>query len=93
VDRIVEEPLPLTEYAERAAALGPQDVAGWRELGRWANSKALNTQARQAYEKVIALAPGDAEAHQTLGQVQVGGRWVTEEESYLARGYVKFDGE
>ena len=93
VDRIVEEASPLGEYAQRAAALGPQDVSGWRDLGRWANSKGLNTQARQAYEKVLALAPGDVEANQALGSVNVGGRWVSEEESYRAKGYVKFEGE
>jgi hypothetical protein len=93
VDRIVEEASPLGEYARRAAALGPQDTAGWRELGRWANSQGLNTQARQAYEKVLALAPGDPEANQAVGNVQSGGSWVSQEESYRARGYVKFEGE
>jgi len=93
VDRIDEGRSALDEYAARAAALGPQDVDGWRELGRWAKSRGLNTQARQAYEKVLALAPGDPEANQALGQVQVDGRWVSEEESYRARGYVKFEGE
>jgi hypothetical protein len=93
VDRIVEGASPLTEYASRAAALGPRDVEGWRNLARWAGSQGLNTQSKQAYEKVLALAPGDAEANGALGQVQVGGRWVSEEESYRAQGYVKFEGE
>jgi hypothetical protein len=93
VDRIVEGASSLSEYASRSAALGPRDVNGWRELARWASSQGLNTQAKQAYEKVLALAPGDAEANQALGQVQVGGQWVSEEESYRARGYVKFEGE
>lgn len=93
VDRIVEGRSALDGYAERAAALGPQDVDGWRELGRWARSQGLNTQARQAYEKVLALAPNDAEANQAVGKVAVDGRWMSEEESYRARGYVKFEGE
>lgn len=93
VDRIEEGPSALSEYARRAAALGPKDAVRWRELGRWARAQGLNTQARQAYEKVLAIAPGDPEANEALGQVQVGGRWVSEEESYRARGYVKFEGE
>jgi hypothetical protein len=93
VDRIEEGASALSEYAQRAAALKPDDVDGWRELGRWARSQGLNTQASQAYEKVKALAPGDAEANEALGQVQVAGRWVSEEESYRSRGYVKFEGE
>jgi hypothetical protein len=93
VDRIVEERSALDDYAQRAAALSPQDVDGWRELGRWAGSQGLNTQARQAYEKVVSIAPNDPEANEALGQVQVGGRWLSEDESYRARGYVKFEGE
>jgi tetratricopeptide (TPR) repeat protein len=93
VDRIDEGSSALGEFQKRSAALRPEDADGWRELGRWARSQGLNTQARQAYEKVLAVAPGDVEANEALGFVQVGGRWVGEEESYRARGYVKFEGE
>jgi tetratricopeptide (TPR) repeat protein len=93
VDRIEEGASALTEYARRAGTLQPDDADGWRELGRWARGQGLNTQAAQAYERVLAIAPGDAEANEALGRVQVGGRWVSEEESYRARGYVKFEGE
>jgi tetratricopeptide (TPR) repeat protein len=93
VDRIVEGSSALEEYARRAAALEPRDVDGWRELGRWAQSQSLNTQAHQAYQKVLEISPNDPEANQAMGKVQVGGRWVDEEESYRARGYVKFEGD
>lgn len=53
----------------------------------------MSTQSRQAYEKVLAVAPDDAEARQALGFVLLDGRWLTEEESYRARGYVKYEGE
>ena len=93
VERIVKGRSPLDEYDERASRLGPQDVKGWRSLARWALQEGLSKQSRQAYEKVLAVAPDDAEARQVLGFVQLDGRWVTEEESYRARGYVKFEGE
>jgi hypothetical protein len=93
VDRVEEGRSALEEYARRAAALGPQDADGWRELARWAKSQSLNTQAHQAYEKVRSISPNDPEANQATGKVQVGGQWVSEEESYRARGYVKFEGE
>ncbi len=93
VDRIVSGSSALEEYARRAAALRPEDADGWKELARWARSQSLNTQARQAYERVLAIAPSDPEANQATGRVQVGGRWVREEESYRAQGYVKFEGE
>jgi len=93
VERIVKGRSPLDEYDERAARLGPQDVNGWRNLGRWAGGKGLSAQSRQAYENVLKVAPNDPEARQALGYVLVDGRWLTEEESYRARGYVKYEGE
>jgi hypothetical protein len=93
VDHIVKGHSPLDEYDERAKKLGPQDVAGWKSLGHWAAEQGLSAQAREAYGKVVAAAPNDAEARQALGYVQVGGQWLTEEESYRASGYVKYQGE
>jgi hypothetical protein len=93
VERIVKGRSPLDEYDERASRLGPQDANGWRNLGRWASQQGLPAQSSQAYQKVLAVAPKDAEARQALGFVLLDGRWLTEEESYRARGYVKFEGE
>jgi hypothetical protein len=84
---------PLDEFDARAGKLGPQDVDGWRTLGLWAATKGLSNQSQAAYQRVVALAPDDAEARQALGYVKVDGRWLTEEDSYRARGYVKYDGE
>jgi hypothetical protein len=42
---------------------------------------------------VLATAPDDPEANRALGQVSVGGRWMTEEESYRTRGYVELEDE
>jgi hypothetical protein len=83
----------LQEYEERAGRLAPGDVDGWVALGRWASGAGLGTQAREAYERALSASPGDARANEALGHVQVGGRWVTEDEGYRARGFVKFEGE
>ena len=93
VVRIDKSASPLQEYRTRAAALNDQDVEGWRELARWASNQGLGTQAREAYQHVTAVVPDDSEANRGLGLVQQDGRWMTEEESYLARGFVKFEGE
>ena len=93
IDRIVKGPSPLDDFDKRASKLAPGDVNGWRNLGRWAAEQGLSTQSRQAYEKVIVVAPNDAEARQALGFVLTDGTWMTGEQSYLARGYVKYDGE
>lgn len=93
VEKIEKGPSTLDDFDARASKLGPQDVDGWRNLGLWASSKGLPAQARAAYQRVLALAPDDAEARRALGYVQIDGRWLTEEESYRARGFVKYEGE
>jgi hypothetical protein len=93
VVRIEEGMSPLQEYRTRAASIREGDAEAWRELARWADGQALATAAGEAWSKVAAIVPDDAEANRALGRVQLDGRWVTEEESYRARGYVEFEGE
>jgi len=92
VDRIVATTSDLTIYRARAARLAPGDVAGWLALAHWAEGRDLLTQAREAYEHVVAVDPENAAANAALGRVRLAGRWVTAEESYRARGYVPFEG-
>lgn len=90
---IKEGKSPFEEYEARAAALGPGDVAGWLELAAWASAHGLGTQAREANERVVAASPNDPNANAALGRVEMNGRWVSEEESYRARGYVQYGGD
>ncbi len=92
VERIQEGRSALQDYYDRAGALASEDLAGWKELARWASAQGLATQARQAYERVIRINPSDADANLARGNVEMDGRWVTEAESYRARGYVQFEG-
>ena len=80
---------PLAEYRDRAAKLSPDAIEGWRELGRWANRHGLSVQAHEAYRKVRAANPNDLDANRALGLVLYEGTWMSEEDSYKARGYVK----
>ena len=93
VERIEKGRSALDEYADRAAKLGPQDVEGWKTLARWAMKQGYPGQAREAANKVLAIAPNDPDARKALGFVSLDGKWVTLEEGYKAKGYVKFDGE
>jgi hypothetical protein len=93
VERVEEGRSPLDDYRDRAAALDAADTEGWLELARWASVEGLRTQSRQAYERVLAVDPQNAEANRSLGRVELEGRWVSEEESYRARGYVEFEGQ
>jgi tetratricopeptide (TPR) repeat protein len=93
IDHIQEGHSALDEYHGRAGSLAPADVQGWLRLARWASGQGLSSQAEEAYRKALAVAPDNPEANQGLGRVRLGTRWVTQEESYQARGYVKFEGD
>ena len=93
VVRIERSASPLQEYRAQAATLAPEDVEGWRKLGRSAARQGLTKQAREAFGKVKAVAPDDPEANRALGLVLLDGHWVTEKESLTARGFVWFEGE
>jgi hypothetical protein len=93
VERIVKGRSALDEYDDRAKKLAPNDVAGWNKLGKFASDNGLSTRARDAYTKVLAAAPNDPQANAAMGKVQLDGKWVTEEESYRARGYVEYQNE
>ena len=93
VVRIEEGRSPLQEYEERAGRLAPADGDGWVALGEWAAARGLGTQASEAYHRALAAAPDDPRANEALGNVRMGGGWVSEDESYRARGYVQYQGE
>jgi hypothetical protein len=92
VERIVEGRSSLEVFAERAADLGAGDVAGWAELAHWAEERDLLTQARLAWQRVLANDPGHPEANAGLGRVAVGGVWMSSEDAYRSRGYVSYEG-
>jgi hypothetical protein len=91
--RIEEGRSPLHEYDDRAGRLAPGDVEGWVALAQWASAAGLGTQARQAWQRALSASPADPRANEALGNVQVGGRWVSEDEGYRAKGFVQFEGE
>jgi hypothetical protein len=92
VERIVEASSALATYRDRAARLAPDDLNGWLALGIWAQERDLLTPAHAAFQHVVALDPTNAAAQSGLGRVPLNGQWVSEEESYRARGYVPFEG-
>jgi hypothetical protein len=92
VVRIVSSTTDLGLYHARAAALASRDVPGWLSLAAWARKHDLATQARDAYEHVLAVDPTNADAHLALGNVRLGDRWVSGAEANRARGLVEFEG-
>jgi len=82
----------LDQYRERAARLSPGDAEAWLSLGLWAKDQGLYTQARDAFEKVVTVQPANPVANAALGRVRLGDRWVSEDESYRAQGFVRHRG-
>jgi len=93
VVRIEEGRSALDEYEERAGRIAPGDVDAWIALGEWASAQGLSSQAREANNRALAASPNDPRANAALGNVQLNGRWLSEDEGYQAKGYVKFEGE
>jgi hypothetical protein len=93
VVRIEEGRSPLQEYEERAGRIAAGDVEGWVVLAGWAEARGLGSQAREAYHRALAASPDDPRANEALGNVRMNGRWVSEDESYKARGYVQYEGD
>jgi hypothetical protein len=92
VERVVRGSSALAEFRNRASMIPADDAAGWLSLAAWARDRALDTQAREAYERVLSIDPQNAAANQALGRVQLGQRWVTPEDKYRAEGLVPFEG-
>jgi hypothetical protein len=92
VERIVEGRSALEVFAERAADLGAGDVEGWADLARWAEERDLLTQARGAWQRVLATDPAHPEANAGIGRVTLDGEWMSADDAYRARGYVSYEG-
>lgn len=91
--RIEEGRSALHEYEDRAGRIPPGDAQAWVALGDWAAEAGIGTQAREAYQRALSASPNDPRANTALGNVQVDGRWVSEEDGYRAKGYVRYEGE
>ena len=92
IAKIVTGESSLSVYQTRARALAANDIAGWLELADWARSHELSGQARDAYERVLALDPNNAAARRGLDYERMGDDWLNRDEAMQARGYVWFDG-
>src|SRR5262245_19864233 len=82
VERIVPGRSALETYQQRAQQLAADDLDGWLSLARWAQEQDLLTQTREAFERVAHLSPDNPTAQRAIGNVRLGDRWVSPEESY-----------
>jgi hypothetical protein len=92
VARVVESRSALEVFEKRASELAPGDVDGWTALAVWATERELLTQARGAWQRVLAFDPGNPQANAGLGRVALDGRWMSPDDAYRAQGYVSYEG-
>ena len=92
IEKIVESRSALEAFRDRAAVLPPRDIDGWAALARWAAERDLLTQAREAWQRVLAADPSHPEANAALGRVEHNGAWMGASDAYRAQGYVEYEG-
>lgn len=82
------------EYAARRTKVRAGDADGWCELGRWARSKGLEVEAREAFAEALKADADHEGAHSALGHARLGDRWLTAREvrEKLAQGYEVVEG-
>jgi len=88
VDRIEKKRSPLDDYHDRAKALGGGDMNGWLDLARWRRVRGWATQAREAYQRVLAIDPENAEANAAIGKGQ-GRRALDDGRGELSRAWLR----
>lgn len=79
-------------YKKRAAALKDDDLDGHLALARFCKDRALTSQAKDEYAKVLAVNADHEEANLALGRVKHEGKWMSEDDANKAKGLVKHKG-
>ena len=74
VDMVFEVPVSEEAGLKQATQQHPQDPDAWRKLGRWYYSHSDKAQMIEAYDKAVALDPGDVALKEWLEKVKAGGR-------------------
>ncbi len=83
---------PLETYRERESAIAVGEVGARLRLAAWCREQGLPASAREQYERVLVDDPDQAEARQALGYRRHDGVWMTEDQIWIARGYVWSEG-
>ncbi|MBI3269192.1 MAG: hypothetical protein HYZ53_09220 [Planctomycetes bacterium] len=94
VAQVIPSRTPLREFRQREAALRSGDAQALFELGVWAEQADLPVQAKKAFQHALVIDPDHAGARARLGfERGADGRWLSEDDSRRARGFVKYEGE
>lgn len=89
---VVREPSPLDDYVAKRKKVGDSADAQY-ELGAWCEEHKLADLATLHFENALKKDPNHGQAHQKLGHVQSGDRWLTGDDVLQAQGLVKYKGK
>jgi hypothetical protein len=92
IERVERGATTREVYEARRDRIDPSDAKALLELARWCAENNLKKEAQAEFSRVIGVDPENAAAHEALGHVFEGGRWMTLEEACRAKGLVEFDG-
>src|SRR5262245_3899776 len=81
------------EYDEKLKGADLKDAKTQVELGDWCKKQGLTPESRRHWKKAIEIDPDQADARSRLGFIRYEDRWLTNDEYYKARGFVKVGGE
>lgn len=85
------------QYAEKLAAIKPDNATGFYNLGVWCQQNKLDSQATTMFEKTLELSPDHSGARQKLGFIKYLDRWMTAAEKddiiNAEKGLVKYGGK
>jgi hypothetical protein len=90
--QVAAEPSALDEYLLRRDKLQPGAQANY-ELGLWCEEHKLKDLAELHFEAAVTNDKSYEPAHQKLGHVLVGDRWIGGDELREAQGLVRYKGQ
>ncbi len=83
---------PLDALQKMKQNVKGDNVADLHRVAAWAKDQGLDSKAREIYRRILEIAPNDAKAHQALGDRQLDGRWLSEDDYMIAKGFVLYEG-
>ena len=83
----------LAEFEEKFEALAEGDEEAHEELGKWCLKNDLEDQARDVWEKLLAINDKNRAARTGLGYKLVQGKWLDADEYHAFRGDIRIGGE
>jgi hypothetical protein len=91
VEQVLKRRNEEEEY-EKIRPAYPDTIEGQWALAEWCRQKRLPVERETHLKRIIELDPNQIDARRALGYTQVEGKWVTQDESMIERGYKRYKG-